>query len=331
MFPALARGGAGDGVGRKKCQGWRRGLALALCVGLLAVAAGRADEPVPLTLVEVAPSVFVHLGRHEETSPANLGDLANIGFVVGARCVAVIDTGGSRALGAALLAAIRRKTERPVCYVINTHMHPDHVFGNAVFAELPAPPRFVGSVRLKAALAARATTYRQALFALLGEAAAGSAIVPPELLVDGTLRLDLGGRSLRLQSWPTAHTDNDLTVLDETTGTLWLGDLLFEGRIPSVDGSIKGWLAVLKTLRTLPARRVIPGHGALGLPWPAALDPQISYLEAVMAQVRQALARGQTLAQTVAAADPAQAKGWQLAADYHRRNVTAAYAELEWE
>lgn len=273
----------------------------------------------------------MHLGRHEETSPANLGDLANIGFIVGERCVAVIDSGGSLAVGQALLAALRTRTERPVCYVINTHMHPDHVFGNAAFASLPQPPRFVGSYRLPAALAGRAGSYRRSLSAALGEAAAGSSIVPPQLPVDGTLRLDLGGRTLLLQSWPTAHTDNDLTVLDETTGTVWLGDLLFEGRIPSVDGSIKGWLAVLKTLRTLPARQVIPGHGALGLPWPAALDAPTRYLETVVAQVRAAIARGLTLAQTVAAADPAEAADWQLAAAYHRRNVTAAYAELEWE
>lgn len=302
--------------------------ALACWVGLAPAAAA---EVAPLTVVEAASGVFVHLGRHEETSLSNRGDIANIGFVVGEKCVAVVDSGGSLAVGLALKAAVRARTNRPVCYVINTHMHPDHVFGNAAFADLPDPARFVGSARLPEALATRGGHYRAALSAALGEAVTGSRVVPPDLLVEGELSLDLGGRALILRSWPTAHTNNDLTVFDAATGTLWLGDLLFEGRIPSLDGSIKGWLAVIEQLRELPARQVIPGHGALGLAWPAALDAPARYLEHVARQVRAALDRGLPLHETVNAADPAEVAGWQLAESYHRRNVTAAYAELEWE
>jgi quinoprotein relay system zinc metallohydrolase 2 len=306
-------------------------VAILLMGTLLAAPLAALGQTKPLALVETAPGVFVHLGRHEETSAVNLGDIANIGFVVGEKCVAVIDTGGSFAVGLALKAALRGKTERPICYVINTHMHPDHVFGNAAFADTPEQPRFVGNARLAAALSARAARYRGALSDALGERAASSRVVMPELLVDGRLRLDLGGRVLTLQSWPTAHTDNDLTVFDEATKTLWLGDLLFEGRIPSLDGSLKGWLAVLGKLRELPARQVIPGHGALGLPWPGALEAQTRYLEALAVRVRQALARGTPLHATVQAAEGGEAAGWQLAEAFHRRNVTAAYAELEWE
>jgi len=310
-----------------------RAAARAACIAALLAAlppASGAEVP-PLEVVEAAPGVFVHVGRHEETTAANLGDIANIGFVVGERCVAVIDSGGSLAVGRALAAAVRGKTDRPVCYVINTHMHPDHVFGNAAFLDDAVRPQFVGSARLPQALAARDEHYRAALAAALGAAAAGSRAVAPDLLVDDRLRLDLGGRVLVLQRWPTAHTDNDVTVFDEANGTLWLGDLLFDERIPSVDGSIKGWLAVGARLRELPVRQVIPGHGRIAPPWPDALDAQARYLERVVARVRDALARGMTLRETVAAAEMADARGWRLAEAYHRRNLTAAYAELEWE
>src|SRR5262245_53963578 len=88
-----------------------------------------------LSLENPVPGVYVHYGEQTEMTPANFGDVANFGFVVGARCVAVIDTGGTFAVGRALRQAIRRVSAVPVCYVINTHVHPDHVFGNAAFAE----------------------------------------------------------------------------------------------------------------------------------------------------------------------------------------------------
>ncbi len=313
---------------------------LAAVAGLAAAAVAEAVDPLPMT--ETAPGVFVHQGRHEESAPDNAGDIANIGFVVGERCVAVIDTGGSLSVGQALAAAIRRRTERPVCYVINTHMHPDHVLGNGAFADSGGAVRFVGSARLPAAMAVRTNLYLSAAAAAAGTECACNGpnaaaafrelrLVVPDLLVDGEMSLDLGGRTLRLRSWPTAHTDNDLTVFDEASGALWLGDLLFEERLPVVDGSLRGWLAVLGQLRKLPARHVIPGHGELGLPWPAALDPMERYLSGLAGEVRAAIARGRTLVETVEGADPQLAAGWTLAEVTHRRNLTAAYVELEWE
>src|SRR6478609_6466707 len=92
-------------------------------------------------------------------------------FIVGKRCVAVIDTGGTAEEGRELRAAIRAVTPLPVCYVINTHMHPDHIFGNAAFKG--DHPQFVGSAALAQAEASRADNYMRALIRELGSAAAG--------------------------------------------------------------------------------------------------------------------------------------------------------------
>ncbi|MEF7613005.1 quinoprotein relay system zinc metallohydrolase 2 [Aquincola sp. MAHUQ-54] len=304
-------------------------LARALVAGcaLAALQAAGAVEPLPVR--QLAQGVFVHAGQVDDWLPRNGGDVANLGFVVGSRCVAVIDSGGTPALGEALRAAVAQATPLPVCYVINTHMHPDHVLGNAAFRGAGA--RFVGHARLAASLAAREPYYRQALQRTFGRTMPAEDIVPPDLPVAGRLELDLGGRVLQLDAWPTAHTDNDLTVYDRRTRTLFLSDLLFIGHLPVIDGSLNGWLKALDALSALDVALAVPGHGAPTADWPAALAPQRRYLEAVRSETRAALKAGLPLSQAVDRIGLDAAAPWQLVDTFHRRNVTAAYAELEWE
>ncbi|MCB1908618.1 MAG: quinoprotein relay system zinc metallohydrolase 2 [Rhodocyclaceae bacterium] len=299
--------------------------------GVLAVVAARVSgADAPFAVDEVAAGVFVHQGQVADLAAENGGDIANIGFVVGERCVAVIDTGSTQRIGESLRAALRARTELPVCYVINTHMHLDHVFGNAGF-EGEAGVEFVAAARMPASLSARAEGYLRTLAHELGEAAAGTRAVYPTRLVEDRLSLDLGGRTLALQAWPTAHTDNDLTVFDERTGSLWTGDLLFERFIPIIDGSIRGWLAAIERLARLPAERLLPGHGAIVAHGGEALAREKAYLEHVAATVRAAIARGDTLGEVLDADDGTVAGDWALTARFHARNLSAAYTELEWE
>ncbi len=278
---------------------------------------------------EIAPGVYVHSGSQEESSPQNLGDIANVGFIVGAKCVAIIDTGGSIVIGRKLRQTVINTTRLPICYVINTHVHPDHIFGNAAFKE--DNPVFIGHNKLPAAMAARGGNYLNALKRDLGPATEGSEIIVPTLTVKDVLQLELGGRRLTLKAWRTAHTDNDLTVFDEQTQTLWLSDLLFTGHIPVVDGSLKGWLSVLKELPRIKASHIISGHGQPDPSWPQALQAESEYLNILLREVREAIKHGQTMQQAVDTVGLSQRDRWLLFDSFHRRNVTAAYAELEWE
>jgi len=305
----------------------RAALALAMSP-LLRYAPAKASEAVQVR--EVAPGVFVHQGRYEMQSPENRGDMANASFVVGEDAVAVIDTLGSAVAGHDLRSAIRAVTNKPVKYVINTHMHPDHVFGNAAFKE--DNPAFVGHYKLARGLATRADRYLAINKQMLGdEAFEGIEIILPTVAVEDSLTLDLGGRRLLLESQPTAHTDNDLIVTDSTTKTLFLGDLLFSVHVPTLDGSIRGWLALLDELGRRQAARVIPGHGPHAMELPEALEPEQRYLAAIAEDVRKLIAEGKTLEDATKIAGFSERDAWQLFDKYHVRNVSAAFAELEWE
>jgi len=283
----------------------------------------------PLDVTEVAPGVYVHAGRVEDWLPENGGDVANLGFIVGSRCVAVIDTGGAPQLGLRWRAAIERATQRPICFVFDTHAHPDHVLGNAAFAG--ADTRFVASAKFNAAMTAREPYFLRALQRDFGVSVAHEAVVYPTLAVDGTREFDLGDRVLVAQSWPTAHTDNDLTVYDRSTRTLFASDLLFVQHIPVVDGSLRGWLGVMKQLAQIDAALVVPGHGPTRRGGPDAWKPQQEYLETLLRETRAAVKSGKTLSQAVDSVGIQAPSAWQLADRFHRRNVTAAFAELEWE
>jgi quinoprotein relay system zinc metallohydrolase 2 len=240
----------------------------------------------------------------------------------------VIDSGGSVAEGRKLLAAIRARTDKPVRYVINTHAHPDHVFGNAAFSA--GGTLFVGHRNLPQALRIRGPYYLDAFRKIMGEALIDEVrIVPPTLLIEGTIKLDLGSRSLLLQAWPAAHTDSDLTVLDEQTRTLFAGDLVFLAHIPVVDSSLLGWLRMMGELGGQPALRVVPGHGAVST-WPDALADERRYLETLATDVRALVARGAPISAAATAASSERSR-WQLFDDYNARNATAAFSEIEWE
>ena len=316
----------GTGVTRR--QALRLAGAAAILPASLGPAKVRAAPAAAFATVEVAPGLHVRPGVHEEVTVPNQDGIANIGFIIGSNAVAVIDPGGSRADGERLRATIRALTPLPIRYVVMTHMHPDHVFGAVAFED--DAPAFVAHAHMPGSLVQRGEYYRNRLADVLGVDGAGD-YAKPTMLVADRAEIDLGGRILQLQAHPTAHTDNDLTVLDGATGTLWAGDLLFVDRIPAVDGSILGWLSVLQALKALPARQAVPGHGPASVPWPAGAADDERYLSTLVTEIRAMIAHGGDIETAVATIGQSERGRWLLFDDYNGRNVTAAFKELEWE
>lgn len=298
-----------------------------LALGACAHAAPAHDEA--FAIESLGDGIYVHHGVHLDIDTGYQGDICNASFIVGSLGVAVIDTGGSLKIGNQLREAIRKVTPLPVLFVINTHVHPDHIYGNAAF--LADKPQFIGHDKLAVAMELRHEAYTKLNAKLLGEDAKGSELVKPTMTVKTTLELDLGDRKLMLTAHPNAHTNTDVSVIESKASTLFAGDLLFIERTPVLEGDIKGLIAEIEKLKSSPAKQVVPGHGPATKNWLQALNNAQRYLTLLLTDIRASIKKGESMESTMNTAAASEKGKWILFDIANRRNVNTIYPALEWE
>ncbi len=206
---------------------------------------------------QIADDVWLLEGSTDNFDKTNGGNIVNTGFIVTESGVVVIDSGPSRRYGEAMRAAIASVTDRPVIKLLLTHHHPDHVLGNQAFTDVPIAA-LAGATEL---LREQGNAMAENMYRLVGDWMRGTEVVlPTETLAPGTL--DVGGRSLRLLAL-RGHTGADLAILDERSGVLFAGDILFYQRALTTPNSpgLDVWLEDLDTLEALPWKRLVAGHG----------------------------------------------------------------------
>lgn len=276
----------------------------------------------------IAPGVFMRRGRDENPSAANLDAIANVGFIVGDDGVLVTDTGGSLADGLWLREAVKAKTQKPIRYVVLSHVHLDHAFGAAAF--LDDKPVFIGHANLPEALQRRGEYYRQKLIDWLGSDNVGPVVMPTKTIAADD-RIDLGNRVISFHAHGPAHTTSDLSTVDHGSGLLLPADLLFVGRCPVLDGSLSGWLKEIEVLNAMKIAKAVPGHGPLTVEFSAASAGLIHYLELLRDGVRADIKGNGSIEHAIRTVGQSERAKWKLFDDYNARNVTEAYKELEWE
>jgi glyoxylase-like metal-dependent hydrolase (beta-lactamase superfamily II) len=184
-----------------------------------------------------------------------------IGIVIGAEGVVVIDTRTSHRRADELIGDLRKLTRLPIAFVVNTHMHYDHTFGNARFR--PAP--IWGHVRCASGMREVGEAKRRRIMKQLPELAEELAeveIVPPDQVFEDSALLDLGDRQLELRFLGRGHTDNDIVVLVPDAEVLFAGDLLENGAPPSFgDAFPLAWAETGARVLDLVEGVVAPGHG----------------------------------------------------------------------
>ena len=280
-------------------------------------------------LESLGDGIYVHHGVHLDIDDGYQGDICNASFILGSKGVAVIDTGGSFKVGKQLREAISKITPLPVIYVINTHVHPDHIYGNAAF--LNDKPQFIGHDKLANAMELRHEAYAKLNARLLGADAQASELIKPTMTVKSTLELDLGDRKLTLTAHPVAHTNTDVSVIESKTGTLFTGDLLFIDRTPVLEGDIKGLITEVQKLKNSPAKQVVPGHGPMTKDWIMALNNDERYLTVLLTDIRASIKIGESMESTMNTAAASEKGKWVLFDVANRRNVNTIYPALEWE
>ena len=280
-------------------------------------------------LTEIAENNYVHFGKHVSIEDKDNEDIANIGFIVGTNCVAVIDTGGSISIGHKLKKSIRRITKKPICYVINTHVHYDHILGNKAFTD--ESPDFIGHKDLAEAINQNRDFFLNQFRNNLTSDPKNSDIIEPNILIEKTKKLELGERSITLIPFATSHSHNDLIVIDNKTKTLWAGDLIFRERIPSLTGSLKGWLKSINKIKELDIKVVVPGHGSVASSLDKAIKQQQDYLTLLLNKTRKAINEGKFINEAMENIDKDNEFRWLLHEYQHSTNVSRSYTELEWE
>ena len=300
-----------------------------LCL-LLVLLAGRLaadDFDYRLVAQPVAKDVYAFIGKTEDFDTVNGGNIVNTGFIVAPQGIVVIDSGPSLRYGQQMRQAIARVSDKPVVLVINTHHHPDHFLGNQAFADVP-----IGALAdTRQGIATEGNAFAENLFRMSGNWMKGTEVqVPNRTLAAG--KLEVAGRALRLVALD-GHTGADLVVVDEQSGVLFAGDLVFNGRAPTTPHADVGhWLAALDQLEKLTRESgfttLVPGHGAVTRD-AAPIRQTREWLKWLTASLREAARAGLDMNEVLARPLPTSYDGMPMAAAEYRRSVGHLFPAFE--
>lgn len=276
-------------------------------------------DPLP-----VADGVWMLRGADAPIARDNGGAIANITILATDAGAVLVDAGPSLRYGEQLATLARKLTGKPVVRVYLTHLHPDHVYGSTAFA----PGIVATTPELHATLERDGAGFADGMYRLLGDWMRGTEFRLPGRTVPAGVET-IGGRALRLL--PLAgHSAADLALLDERTGTLIAGDLVFHDRAPSTPhADLPRWRESLTALAALPHQRVIPGHGPLDPTPGAAIAQTRDWIDWLETALTEAVRQGRDMVE--AGAMPIPARFEQMAAARYelQRSVSHLYPALE--
>jgi cyclase len=272
-------------------------------------AAQHQRPPVPPERLPAAPGIYSHPASDEvgvlpvqgSVYMLNLGHV-NIAAQVGDDGILLVDTGPAEWSGRIISTLRERFGERPIHYIINTHLHPDHVGGNIALIE---------AARTNPRVIAHENTYNRMLGVIDDEEEQPDETLPTSTFYTARKAIYFNGEPIEILFQPSAHTDGDVIVWFRSSDVLAVGDVYSTATYPVLDerrgATMQGHLDALNRILgiTVPAynmmggTRVIPGHGRLSNV--ADVNSYRNYMTIVRDRVRDMISRGMTLEQIKAA------------------------------
>ena len=294
-------------------------------------------EPATVTIAVRQVSAHVHyvLGQAGMVSSANQGFNSNAGFVVTPEGVVVFDVLGSPALGKRFAELIAGTTAQPVRRIVISHYHADHFYGLQAFVGPGARSVQVwADEQVRAYLAgdapaARLAERRQSLAPWVNDQ---TRIVVPDTYLGADAVFKLGGLSFRVLRAGPAHTPEDLMLLVEEDGVLFVGDLMFAGRIPFVgDADVSAWIGAIDRVLVFKPRIVIGGHGPASTNAEVDLRATRDYLAYLRAQMAAAFEEGIDFEEAYRRTDWSAYAALPAFDAANRRNAYQTYLSVEKE
>jgi glyoxylase-like metal-dependent hydrolase (beta-lactamase superfamily II) len=280
-------------------------LAVALGAGLAAARAGAQQQDfdkIELDVQQVSGNVHMIVGAGGNTT-----------VFTGPEGVMVVDTSYAPMSGK-LLAAIGKLSDQPIRWVVNTHVHTDHLGGNEAIAKAGrtrAGGNVVGDLGAAATSTARIIAHENVLLRLSMPAQAEppvpSAALPTDTFFNARRDMLFNDEVIQMFHQPNAHTDGDILIHFRKADVVTTGDLFTTVMFPFIDaangGTVDGYIKALNNILaiTVPSNvneggtLVIPGHGRL-----ADEQDVIEYrdmLTIVRDRIREYVKRGMTLEQ----------------------------------
>lgn len=213
-------------------------------------------------LSRISDHVYSYVDVKDASAANSFG--ANAGIVIGEKGILVVDTLVSAREAKRFIRDIREVSDKPITFVVNTHSHLDHSFGNSEFAGIGAHLIAQSDGSQLMHKNAENTLTNAVLFGLSREDMAGTTIVYPDITFQQRLDIDLGDLKVELIHLHPSHSPGSLLVHIPAENIVFAGDVLFSDFHPYMaDGDLEGWLETLDFLQTLEAKQIIPGHGPL--------------------------------------------------------------------
>lgn len=272
----------------------------------------------------VGDGIWMIHGADAPIAMDNGGAIANITILATDAGAVLVDCGPSLRYGQALKAVAETLVGKPVTRVYLTHLHPDHVYGAMAFDQKILAATAQGA----AVLRSDGAGFSDGMYRLLGDWMRGTELVLPGTILAGDSET-IGGRRLGLIAL-SGHSAADLAVMDERTGTLIAGDLVFHDRAPSTPhADLPAWRAALDRLKTVPHKTLIPGHGPYDPTPDAAIGQTRDWLDWLDRTLHDAVSQGLDMAEAGNLPIPPRFAVMKVARYEFERSVSRYYPGLE--